>query len=1523
MAINDSYPECFLGSVISPGEYWLVSKLKSHVREVKDVEQEMSDEFNRVLTVVNSSSLETHKCVAVRNLTIKSLWHRGEIMKELSGNVYNVFLIDYGCICEVHLTDIQILVDHKYTEVEPLAFRLCLFGVVPCSSTNDFPKTMVLGKWSESAKDCVQNLFSKRLLIYAEKHHVLKRTVFGDIYFTDRQDGELTSLSRLLIKRKFSVFSESYYDEVVDTECREDTEYVSNKQSGRRTSAESCQGASPTCQVDSGREDPVASRTQSEDEEVTKDVQVPLTKLQNDYENGKGRHQSVQGSSSTVIKSSDYVSDTEIPSLLSESTTVKPVKNPVKSNVSSERRANKERKGFYLDVQVEDKCPTPTTNDSGNEVFKLNLDITIYPVNEFRNLNIWPSISLNLEKEGRFKNLSPIQKWAIPSILKRRNTVIIGSGKTGKTLSYIIPLIELFCVKLSREQSMNENGPTAVIVCSGSESCEYIYSAVQVLSNGIFGKKGPGTNVRVHSIHGNGREKEAWIQLTNGCDILISTPHCLVRLFEGRVIRNLEALELLVLDDTHTITQEPFLSCVKMICQEAKLSKYCQKVICGEKWTTEVENLSKAYAKNHAVIIGSFLETATYVKLKPIIVFVENEAKPQSLLDIIAEKIGKCKILIACEDTSDVLLINDMLNEKGHTPLIAHSGIRLHEMKAEFYRRWRDSEGIIICTDDVIPNLNIDNIEMLVHYVLPYRTITSFGNRFRTMAGTFQNFLLQGTSVKGICVVIMMDDQSHYQLPSVVDFVTRLGGKVPDEIRNVCSEIEKRIEVGKRDAPLCPNLLEFGMCGNKGKCAGRHALIKDIDSPRSALNGLVKFKILRVHSPSHWSVRITDVTDTGNRKLRVEDLSGEISDEIRRHYEDEENRRFLVPVTFGGLCAVEMDHPTGKAFRRARIVEYEKDEKEKPTTATVRLIDEGNTCLVPVHQLYELPERLMEYPPQAVDAYLCNLLPNDFDSHWSQEAISFAKENFGIDLNDNQFWVGKIKLSLDLSLHLDPVKLCSTLENLNTHVVDVSARELLLSKKVAVKNEKHLQRLFSLFRESDMEIAAHKCAEECGVGARVQPQWAFFDEDTVKVELLSAEDTSRLFLSMVKFKSLLLSLEKDCRKEGDEIKSSGAKICISPNDERNIGLYCLARHEDSWFRARIESLQDGKACVFFIDRGLFHLTDELLPIPEKLLHQLPAQAIECSLSGVKQEGTSPEEILKVLRELPSDGLHARIISKTGRPDVTGGRKYEVDLANAGDSLNNRLIDSESVEPVDDFEIVSSCEEEQIEEKCDEALALDAFEDENARLMLQEFMDHFMPEYSAAAEPETGETAEESEPEEAIEPKNEASTERAAETRKKVIRGNIFTPEVLWSQNERAVYMRIVLTNVKLYKLDCSPNSVIFRCLLDGKLYVVSLKLFGSINPELTEVKVKTFFVLIVFRKLCTLPWPRLPRDDCKHGYIKRDAENYADLVSSGVPAEGSSDAELAKPKINGDLHCVPSTDTEDSLSDTEDEEDDF
>jgi len=66
---------------------------------------------------------------------------------------------------------------------------------------------------------------------------------------------------------------------------------------------------------------------------------------------------------------------------------------------------------------------------------------------------------------------------------------------------------------------------------------------------------------------------------------------------------------------------------------------------------------------------------------------------------------------------------------------------------------------------------------------------------------------------------------------------------------------------------------------------------------------------------------------------------------------------------------------------------------------------------IQVYQLLALPEELQQLPPQVVDIFLCNVMPCDLDTGWSETATSTMNDwinNINSEEEDGKFLVGKV-----------------------------------------------------------------------------------------------------------------------------------------------------------------------------------------------------------------------------------------------------------------------------------------------------------------------------------------------------------------------------------------------------------------------------------------------------------------------------------------------------------------------------------
>lgn len=114
----------------------------------------------------------------------------------------------------------------------------------------------------------------------------------------------------------------------------------------------------------------------------------------------------------------------------------------------------------------------------------------------------------------------------------------------------------------------------------------------------------------------------------------------------------------------------------------------------------------------------------------------------------------------------------------------------------------------------------------------------------------------------------------------------------------------------------------FGVCDISYNCNARHFLT---DSDRAAehfpRNGKVKFEILTVHSPAHFTVRLLEHCPVGRnewRKPYFNDVST-LRLQLNKHFENQDNLIFHHPQKLHDLCIIEDDDESEK-FKRCQII---------------------------------------------------------------------------------------------------------------------------------------------------------------------------------------------------------------------------------------------------------------------------------------------------------------------------------------------------------------------------------------------------------------------------------------------------------------------------------------------------------------------------------------------------------------------------------------------------------------------------
>ena len=125
----------------------------------------------------------------------------------------------------------------------------------------------------------------------------------------------------------------------------------------------------------------------------------------------------------------------------------------------------------------------------------------------------------NMFKHG-YRSIFPTQAHCWNEIIDGRSVTIVNSRNSGKTMTFLPPLLSLLSNKSDTDEDISQ-GPIAIIITSSSREVETLYYLCKQLL--------PNKDVKIVKAFGIWNFKDKCIELLNGCDLLITTPSCFTR----------------------------------------------------------------------------------------------------------------------------------------------------------------------------------------------------------------------------------------------------------------------------------------------------------------------------------------------------------------------------------------------------------------------------------------------------------------------------------------------------------------------------------------------------------------------------------------------------------------------------------------------------------------------------------------------------------------------------------------------------------------------------------------------------------------------------------------------------------------------------------------------------------------------------------------------------------------------------------------------------------------------------------
>ena len=317
-------------------------------------------------------------------------------------------------------------------------------------------------------------------------------------------------------------------------------------------------------------------------------------------------------------------------------------------------------------------------------------------MNSFSELSISPSLKERLAA-GRFITPTPVQAAAIPQALEGKDLIATAQTGTGKTLAFLVPMIE----KMTQQ---HVTGISALVLVPTREL------AMQVVEqyNALRGKLSPAALVV-----GGLPERQQLAAIRNGARLIVATPGRLEDYLDRKLV-HFANLHTLVLDEADRMLDMGFLPAIRRIA--SILPKERQTMCFSATMEGAMPSLVKDYTKNPIrLTFGSTLKPSENVRLQAFEVPVDG--KHETLLHLLGKESGRCLIFARTKRGTE--RIAKSLNREGINAAMIHGDRSQSQRTAALEGFQRGRYRVLVATDLASRGIHVQDIAHVINYDLP------------------------------------------------------------------------------------------------------------------------------------------------------------------------------------------------------------------------------------------------------------------------------------------------------------------------------------------------------------------------------------------------------------------------------------------------------------------------------------------------------------------------------------------------------------------------------------------------------------------------------------------------------------------------------------------------------------------------------------------------------------------------------------------------------------------------------------
>jgi ATP-dependent RNA helicase RhlE len=314
---------------------------------------------------------------------------------------------------------------------------------------------------------------------------------------------------------------------------------------------------------------------------------------------------------------------------------------------------------------------------------------------QFSELELSPALQQRLAS-ANFINPTPVQAAAIPPALEGQDILATAQTGTGKTLSFLIPLIE--------RMPPAGKGASALVLLPTREL------AMQVLECWVQLTQSKNSAVLVCGGLPEGPQLAA---IRRGPRLIVATPGRLEDYLSRRLV-NLDGVKMLVLDEVDRMLDMGFKPAIRRIA--AALPSDRQTLCYSATLSPAIREVASDYMRNPVRIeLGSVLKPSPNVELQSFEVAAD---KKQELLEhLLVENKGSFLVFVRTKHGAD--RVARRLSRAGHSATQIH-GDRSQSQRTAALRNFAEGRHrVLVATDVAARGIDVADVAHVVNFDLP------------------------------------------------------------------------------------------------------------------------------------------------------------------------------------------------------------------------------------------------------------------------------------------------------------------------------------------------------------------------------------------------------------------------------------------------------------------------------------------------------------------------------------------------------------------------------------------------------------------------------------------------------------------------------------------------------------------------------------------------------------------------------------------------------------------------------------